>query len=144
MEVAGSHDRPYRGTEATSWRNWWANIGQSFGLPSSQYEQAIDLARSIYDATGGNVVFVGHSLGGGLASAAAYATGAKAITFNAAGLSSRYRTASSVNIRSHYIRGDMLSIFQDFTPFPNAAGTRISHGSGSWFRRHGMENFLSP
>ena len=138
----------FRGTQPTSGSNWWANIKQAFGFRSSQYEQAVNLATAVHDATGGNVVFVGHSLGGGLASAASYATGANAITFNAAGLSSRYRTGTSGNIRAHYIRGDILGMGQDFTPLPNAAGTRIPHGATSWhngpLNRHGMSHFLSP
>jgi len=143
----GVYYAAFRGTNMTSGENWRANTRQAFGLSSSQYDQAVDLAVQIDQATQGNVVFVGHSLGGGLASAASYATGRNAITFNAAGLSSRYRTGTPGSIRAHYIRGDILSMGQDFTPLPNAAGARIPHGATSWHNgpvnRHMMHHFLS-
>jgi RHS repeat-associated protein len=142
----GVYYHAFRGTQPTSGANWWANIKQALGFRSVQYDQAVDLAREVYRATGGNVVFVGHSLGGGLASAAAYATGGNAITFNAAGLSSRYRVGDPGSIRAHYIRGDILTVGQGVTPLPRASGTRISHGASSWYygpgRRHTMSNFL--
>jgi RHS repeat-associated protein len=137
-----------RGTEATSWANWWANFKQGFGFESSQYEQAVELAHKAYDMLKGNVVFVGHSLGGGLASAASYATGGNAITFNAAGLSGRYAKGNPGNIRAHYIRGEILSLLQDYTPFlaPSASGTRIPHAALHWYdgpvSRHSMRQFL--
>lgn len=64
-----------------------ANDGQALGLTTEQYQQAILLAKRAVEAFGkGNVIFTGHSLGGGLASAAMLATGAPGVTFNAAGL----------------------------------------------------------
>ncbi|MDO5682403.1 MAG: hypothetical protein Q4G46_06210 [Propionibacteriaceae bacterium] len=58
------------------------------GLVSAtdQHTEAVILARKLHKATKGNVEFIGHSLGGGLATAASVATGATATTFNAAGL----------------------------------------------------------
>ena len=43
------------------------------GFASSQFDQAIKLARVIFKALEGNVTFVGISKGGGLASAARFA-----------------------------------------------------------------------
>ena len=77
----------------------------------------------------GNVSLVGHSLGGGMASAASGAGGIPAQTFNAAGLSRAtlddlpYKRRSLV--QSTHVRGDILSGLQDLTPgTPNAYGTR--------------------
>ena len=135
----------FRGSEK-QWADWRTNLGQGTGLRSSQYEQAVKLAEAVYQATGGNVVLIGHSLGGGLASAGAYATGADAVTFNASGLSRRYRRGPGGDIRAHYIKGDLLSVLQDLTPIiaPSAAGTRIRHdprGSPALLGRHSIDQF---
>lgn len=81
-----------------------ANGGQALGLTTEQYKQAITLAQSAVEAFGkGNVIFTGHSLGGGLASAAMLATGAPGVTFNAAGLSGQYpaQPESGQNAQRH-------------------------------------------
>ena len=123
----------FEGTSFTSGNDWYANISQALGFKTPQYEQAVALAKAVRDALGDNVVLVGHSLGGGLASAASYATGLNAITFNAAGVNSRYSHGSSSQITAHYIRGDILSTLQDITPLSNAAGNRVAHsGRTSW------------
>jgi hypothetical protein len=62
---------------------------QTFGLRSKQYDEAIRIAKEWKekaDKEGKTIEFVGHSLGGGLASAAAIVTGEKATVFNAAGV----------------------------------------------------------
>src|SRR3546814_20255804 len=81
----------YRGTD-----NWGvANPGdaddnalQGMGFETGQYSDAIALAQRAEQVFGeGNVVVTGHSLGGGLASAAAPAHGASGVPLTAAGLS---------------------------------------------------------
>jgi hypothetical protein len=61
------------------------NFPQSVGLETDYYDRAMRLALKL---KGGGIDFeiAGHSLGGGLASAAAAVTGARATTLNAAGL----------------------------------------------------------
>jgi pimeloyl-ACP methyl ester carboxylesterase len=134
----------FAGTDPSSMANWGANAAQAVGLGSSQYEQGTTMASQVWQATGGNVLFVGHSLGGGIASAAAYATGGRAITFNAAGLHSSYRVGSPGAIRAHYVRGEILTTLQRWTPLPNAVGRPIPH-SAPWhyspLRRHFMSSF---
>lgn len=77
------------GTEMTSINDWTNNISQSllFGI-SRQYSYSVDNAKQINAAVGNKAVlwFIGHSLGGGLASNNSLVTGRHAITFNAAGL----------------------------------------------------------
>ena len=76
------------GTDMTSLLDWYSNISQGFNGNSPQYAYSIHLAKLIDHAIGNNAVlwFIGHSLGGGLASNNSLATGRHAITFNAAGL----------------------------------------------------------
>lgn len=85
----------FSGTEPLSPIDWIQDIKQAFGH-SEQYDEAIDFSRQLQsdldtynEANGTNkkLTFTGHSLGGGLATAAALATGNEAFAFEAAGLS---------------------------------------------------------
>ena len=119
-----------------------ANGGQALGLTTEQYKQAITLAQSAVDAFGkGNVIFTGHSLGGGLASAAMLATGAPGVTFNAAGLSDntlrslnpgktpnaiREELAGSGQIRRYNVEGELLTGLQQGAMLaPDAVGHEL-------------------
>jgi hypothetical protein len=90
-------------------------------------------------------VTTGHSLGGGLASAAAVAGDIHADTFNAAGLLEtslsydlagqpqlpnpgeleRYRNAHLGLVDAYFLDWDILSLVQDMTPLQDAIGHRI-------------------
>ena len=67
-------------------------------------------------AGGSSLTFVGHSLGGGEASANALATGRDAITFNAAGLSKPTRNNLKLNmtakIDAYIVQGEVLDAAQ--------------------------------
>ena len=135
----------FRGTEFTSIRDWGTDVLQAFGVRTAQYSAAMDMAKSIHDQLGGNVTFVGHSLGGGLASAAAMVTGGKAITFNAAGLNPLIASGGNPSIRAHYIKGDILSFGQDYSFLPNAYGVRIGYnppGFASPIGWHSLDSFI--
>ncbi|WP_294331886.1 Mbeg1-like protein [uncultured Sphingomonas sp.] len=109
----------FRGT--TDGSDWKANAQQGVGLPSDQYSRALLLAKAIGRHPEAQVTITGHSLGGGLASAAALASGRDAQTFNAAGLSdATIRQAQSIRgdtpapkISAVYVRGEILSAIQD-------------------------------
>ena len=123
----------YRGTDQGA--DWGENLSQATGHETQQYDLAIKLATDIKGVITGDLLLTGHSLGGGLASAAAIYSGTKAITFNAAGLSSRYgggHPAGNQYIDAYYTSGDVLSLFQDLTPLPNAAGNRIRQAPNSF------------
>ena len=62
------------------------NGQQGIGMRSDYYDRAMDLAAVMNRRSPGNFEIAGHSLGGGMASAASAVTGARATTFNAAGL----------------------------------------------------------
>ena len=65
----------------------WVNNGiQGAGLESDYYNRAMELATGMRRSLGSDFGIVGHSLGGGQASAASAVTGMPAITFNSSGL----------------------------------------------------------
>ncbi|MET1257507.1 lipase family protein [Aliikangiella maris] len=105
-----------------------------------------------------SVTFTGHSLGGGLASAASLSYLRNAVTFNAAGLHSnvvdRYRERWSGKpedfIKAYYLKGDILSHIQDsplifwqaklLGKIPAAAGKRIPLSPGPGTNTHSQIN----
>jgi hypothetical protein len=120
---------------------------QGLGFETGQYRDAVALGEAAQRAFGeGNVVFTGHSLGGGLASAAALATGTPGVTFNASGLSDqtleslgfnpnavRDQAAESGQLRRYIVNGDPLNGAQQDLPIipilgmspPNAVGHEL-------------------
>ena len=148
---SGKYMVAYRGTDQG--KDWKHNLRQGVGMESEQYETAMELARKAKMATGGDLKFTGHSLGGGLASAASAVTGLETTTFNAAGLNpqtvKRFMKTDQMpetsQIDAFFVKGDLLSAVQD--PFQDvvvkgAAGNRIAlenTGFKSPLERHGME-----
>lgn len=129
----GHHVIAYRGTD--SWGigkgdDLLHNLRQGLGMETAQYSRAVDLAMMAHKVFGeGNVAITGHSLGGGLASAAMLATGMPGVTFNAAGLSddtirqfgfspnaARDKLADSGQIRRYVVDGDILTAAQQDIP----------------------------
>jgi len=75
----------YAGTEDK--KDIISDLRQGVGLKDAQYDRAMSLAKTVVKNTDPiDVETTGHSLGGGLASAATVVTGTKGYTFNAAGL----------------------------------------------------------
>jgi hypothetical protein len=112
----------FRGS--TSGGDWKSNIRQGLGLSTDHYRRALYIGSKLALASNANVTITGHSLGGGLASAAAIASGRSASTFNAAGLSeATIRQARAIHdssgvktsdaVRAYYVRGEILSTLQD-------------------------------
>lgn len=62
------------------------NGRQGLGMRSDYYDRAMELAAVLDRRSGSRFEIAGHSLGGGMASAASAVTGARTTTFNAAGL----------------------------------------------------------
>jgi hypothetical protein len=99
-------------------------LQQGVGLTPNNYRSALALGSKLALVTNANITITGHSLGGGLASAAAIASGRNATTFNSAGLSeSTIRQARNIhdaagvttsdNVTAYYVRGEILSTLQD-------------------------------
>ncbi len=132
LAYAGSNDLP----------DWLNNLAQGVGLDAAQYRQAIALAKDAKLAFGEQLVITGHSLGGGLAAAAALATGSAAVTFNAAGVSNdtfrrmglepeaARRLAAEGQVRRYAVAGEILTEAQQDVPLlkhlmPDAPGHAI-------------------
>jgi hypothetical protein len=84
-DESGHYVLAFRGTNEG--KDWPHNLKQGLGLLDVQYEQADRLASKAAREFGQeNLVITGHSLGGGLATAASLRTKCPAVTFNASGL----------------------------------------------------------
>ncbi|MBC7991394.1 MAG: DUF2974 domain-containing protein [Luteimonas sp.] len=134
----GRYVLAFAGTDPTSIPDWIANGGQGLGFETAQYRDAMALAQEASAEWGDNLVITGHSLGGGLASAAALATDSPAVTFNAAGLSDE--TLRSLNftpngarevaadglVRRYNVQNDILTgAQQGVSPLPDAVGYEL-------------------
>lgn len=130
-----------------------ADVLQGFGIPTSQYEWAMRIARDVIEEhlsykNRKSLTFTGHSLGGGLASMASIFTGVvPALTFNAAGLHELTRLWALKNrpikpydsrsvcafwtppghIEAYHVDGEILTRAQKkFAPMvPLAVGTEV-------------------
>lgn len=114
------------GTNILSGRDWSNNVSQHLGFNSEQYNLSVLKARE-YSRKYDDLIFVGHSLGGGLASANSRATGHSAITFNAAALSSKYNEGfMDSKIAAYVSDGDILDYTNEVLSFGRKAeGTVI-------------------
>jgi uncharacterized Zn-binding protein involved in type VI secretion len=122
-----SYTVAFKGT--TTGKDWRTNLIQGSGFETKYYNQAAKVGRLAAALSPGNVRFTGHSLGGGLASAAAVASGAPATTFNAAGLHPRTEERlgkGSAPVNAWFNEKDPLSRLQDNDQYiaPSAYGTR--------------------
>ncbi|PXW49289.1 putative Zn-binding protein involved in type VI secretion [Erwinia sp. AG740] len=114
----------FRGTNngVTGAKDWLTNGAQGIGFETAQYNQAMDLAKIMKRLVSPEPVIVGHSLGGGLASAAVSATKLPGYIFNAAGLHANtvarqqgadLATTSSL-IKTQAVDGEILTMLQSY------------------------------
>ena len=118
----------FRGTE--NGKDWKTNLRQGAGFYDAQYQQVRQMSQSGSFSWATRVV--GHSLGGGLASALGASTGLPTTTFNSAGV--HIRTSRDFGIRrrdykkvnSIVVRGEILNAGQDAIPLviPDSKGDR--------------------
>ncbi len=103
------------------------------GLETAYYRRAATIGERVKAMEVENVSFVGHSLGGGLASTASGASGLSAQTFNAAGLSkstlSGLGNAKPSLVNATCVVADILSRLQDHSPMRDAYGVRRAIGA---------------
>jgi hypothetical protein len=85
VDGGGRYIISFRGTVHNP-SDWISNIGQAWDGTSPYHEVALRIGNYLQDVTAFRYDFAGHSLGGGLAAAAALNSNREANTFNAAGL----------------------------------------------------------
>ncbi|MBV7256963.1 DUF2974 domain-containing protein [Pacificimonas sp. WHA3] len=117
----------FKGTESSSIEDWANNFGQGVGGTTDYYNRAMAVAEKVDTATGGDFEITGHSLGGGLASAAAAVTNEPAVIFNSAGLhpgtaanylAQRGGTPGNAEdlVRGYQVEGEILTSVQEALP----------------------------
>ncbi len=118
----------FRGTTSAD-GDIMADVQQAVGMKNNYYTRAQNIASRIAVNDGDDVRFVGHSLGGGLASAASRISGNAATTFNAAGLNPlTILRGGSINldgdIEAYNVQGEVLTSVQQATPLPEASASQ--------------------
>lgn len=150
--VFGDSMRPsivFQGTNPLSGDDWSNNLAQGINNESAYYKQSVSIGQKLKEV-GAHMQIAGHSLGGGLASAASRASGLPATTFNAAGLNpntvARYGgTPKPSAIAAYQVEGEVLTNVQEATFWgggplgallghlaPDAVGTRYLIPPTSW------------
>lgn len=139
---AAEYSIAFRGSQSAE--DWLTNAQQGLGFDSVHYRAALAIGERVARSDiAGQVRFTGHSLGGGLASAAAIAAGRPADIFNAAGLhqdtideAQAIRQAAgaptAAQVDSWQVQGEILALMQDggdrlispFLDLPESYGTR--------------------
>ena len=119
------------------WSKEWTddNMRQGLGMGSKQYKKSIELAKKVKKGSerqGKQLTIAGHSLGGGLATAAGAATGSKTYAFCPAGvLPNTYKKYGVQNpdtskVHTYYSNQDFLNMASNnLSLMPKAAGERI-------------------
>lgn len=126
----------YRGVKPTNIiQNSKTCACQGLGFGAAAYQQAIKLAKAVVEVYGDKVTFTGHSMGGGMAAAAAIATNRPAVTFNGAGLHPYTLEGISLDsvtigerltaIENYYVPGEWLSTLQRPRFVKSAAGIHV-------------------
>ncbi|MCC5918731.1 MAG: hypothetical protein JJU02_15530, partial [Cryomorphaceae bacterium] len=91
------------------------NANQILTGKAHQYAIAVKNARMLKEKLNENLMFTGHSLGGGLASIAALFTGLSAVTFNAAAISEKTKDKYNLNnvsddrIIAFHVKGEVVT-----------------------------------
>lgn len=120
----------FKGTTFSSEEDWKNNAAQGLGLEADYYKSAVGIGNEL-GKNGAEVQVTGHSLGGGLASAAAGASGMDGTTFNAAGLSGNTieksgGTEVASDINAYRVSGEILTNIQE----TSVGGTLVAYGAG--------------
>lgn len=128
----GKRDLPFMPNWSWDWID--DNASQGLGLGSEQYEDAIRLAQKINANKPENkeLIITGHSLGGGLATAAGAATGSETYAFNPAGVHPNtyemygVKNPDTSKVHTYYSNQDFLNMGNNLLELmPDSAGERI-------------------
>ena len=100
------------------------DAAQAYGFTTPQYAQALSLSNTVSGQLAGeNLSFTGHSLGGGLATAAALQNDLPAVVFNSAGLHPNVADNNGLSmnlandlVTSFVVDGEIVNTAQDLRP----------------------------
>ena len=127
-------------------KDWENNFTQLFG-ESKQYEEALDYAKELQTRyRGQNIIFVGHSQGGGEAAYCAYNLGTRAETYNPAGLSifTKYKGGykKGAHIDAYVFSTDILNTLQSAVGIETDGN--VHHVEANIFQHgaHGIKGIL--
>jgi len=151
-DVFGSDFKPqvvFQGTDKYKLSDWKNNLMQGMNKDSAYYSRAVSIGKALAKS-GADVDIVGHSLGGGMASAASRTSGLAATTFNSAGLNpltvARYGgTPLASDIQAYRVEGEVLTAAQEKSHglMPTAVGEpHILPGQGGSIAKHGMDKVI--
>lgn len=151
-DVFGSDFKPqvvFQGTDKYKLSDWKNNLMQGMNKDSAYYSRAVSIGKALAKS-GADVDIVGHSLGGGMASAASRTSGLAATTFNSAGLNpltvARYGgTPVASDIQAYRVEGEVLTAAQEKSHglMPTAVGEpHILPGQGGSIAKHGMDKVI--
>ena len=145
-DTNGDYVLVYRGTYSDpdhpendlihDWSKEWTddNMRQGLGMGSEQYEKSIDIAKRVNrnKPKDKQLTIAGHSLGGGLATAAGAATGSKTYAFCPAGVHPNtykmygVQNPNTSKVHTYYSNQDFLNMASNnLSLMPKAAGERI-------------------
>jgi RHS repeat-associated protein len=137
------------------WHDVITDVHQGGGGVNIQYEQAIRASRQLKELYGDNLTVVGHSLGGGMATAAALVNGIHAKVYNPAGVHRNTLRQHGVNfdhanelVDVFKLWADPLTTLQDrLGLMPDTAGTvyeipAMDNGLTFWLNNHGMSRLI--
>lgn len=131
------------------------NIPQGLGLRTDYYDRAMNAARVLGQQPGFDFEITGHSLGGGMASAAGAISGRDTTTFNAAGLhpetARRFAEENALpvydtqrNVRAYQVGGEMLTDaqtgIQSLDEARRQQGGRLANDIGSLLQTPGIRD----
>lgn len=142
----------FQGTNPSSGSDWSNNLAQGQNKDSAYYSQAVAIGQKLA-RSGADAEIDGHSLGGGLASAASSTSGLSATTFNAAGLNpatvAKYGgTPVTSDIQAYRVDGEILTGLQENRflkgAMPQAVGAPHTVPGTGWnpVGRHGMGQMI--
>jgi RHS repeat-associated protein len=129
----------FAGTDPKSGADYITDAMNAAGIPTKQYAQGVAYAREAVKAVGnGELSFTGHSLGGGIATLSAAATGRYATVFNSASPGNgafkdagTSRAAADKVVSNVVVRGDPITRWQSMALNSNPGSYRYI---GSVFR----------
>jgi hypothetical protein len=125
-----------QGTTLTNPAHWKANLRNASNQHSILHQRAVDLAIQLDAQFADSLTFTGHSLGGGIATAQALATGRRAFVFNPAGLSQNAAGRSLEHwsradklVTRYIVDGDVVDRVNQLDGLPDSLGRRVDISS---------------